>query len=57
MFIESPDSSGDERGDEHTPWVLSVIDWLLPWPALIVWLLVASRYAYGWVGVGVCLRG
>ena len=34
------------------PWVLRVIDWLLPWPALIVWLMVASRYADGWIGVG-----
>ena len=34
------------------PWFLTALDWLLPWPALIVWLLAASRYADGWVGVG-----
>ena len=52
MFIESPDSSGDHRGEPHEPWFLTAIEWVLPWPALIVWLLVASRFADGWVGVG-----
>ena len=51
-FIESPDSSGGGRDEPGLPWILIALDWLLPWPALIVWLLVASRYADGWVGVG-----
>ena len=31
---------------------MSLLGWVLPWPALIVWLLVASRYADGWAGGG-----
>ena len=51
-FIESPDSSGDGDEERREPWVLTAIDWLFPWPALIVWLLAASRYADGWFAVG-----
>jgi hypothetical protein len=51
-FIESPDSSGDGREEPRTPWILTAAGWLLPWPALIVWLLAASRFADGWVAVG-----
>ena len=51
-FIESPDSSDGGREEPGPLWILVALDWLLPWPALIVWLLVASRYADGWVGVG-----
>ncbi len=25
---------------------------IFPWPAIIVWLCIASRYADGWAGVG-----
>jgi hypothetical protein len=43
----------EERGEPAgEPWILALLDWVLPWPALIVWLCVASRYADGWVGVG-----
>ena len=51
-FIDTPDSSGDGGDGAREPWVLSALDWVLPWPALIVWLCVASRYADGWLGVG-----
>ena len=52
MFIESPDSSDDQDGEGREPWILTAIDWVFPWPAMIVWLLVASRFADGWIGVG-----
>lgn len=51
-FIETPHGPGDDRDGAHEPWLLSALDWVLPWPALIVWLCVASRYADGWLGVG-----
>lgn len=51
MYIESRDPYDDYRAPRE-PWLLTAIGWLLPWPALIVWLLVASRYADGWIGVG-----
>jgi hypothetical protein len=55
MFVGLVDSrhpfgDGPERAPQ--PWIVTVLDWLLPWPALIVWLCVASRYADGWIGVG-----
>jgi len=42
------DEGGQPAGE---PWILSLLDWVLPWPALIVWLCVASRFADGWAGV------
>jgi hypothetical protein len=43
----------EERGEPaREPWIVSLLDWVLPWPALIVWLCVASRFADGWAGVG-----
>ena len=52
MLVDTrhPFGEGDESAGE--PWLLSALDVLLPWPALIVWLCVASRFADGWAGVG-----
>jgi hypothetical protein len=51
-FIESHDRFDDGGDRSREPWLLSALDWVLPWPAAIVWLCVASRYADGWLGVG-----
>ena len=51
-FIESHDASGGGGDRAREPWLLTALDWVLPWPAAIVWLCVASRYADGWLGVG-----
>jgi hypothetical protein len=54
MFVGLVDSRqpfGDGPEPAHEPWIVTLLDWLLPWPALIVWLCVASRYADGWLGV------
>ena len=51
MFIESREPPGDAPGSGREPWLLTAVGWLLPWPALIVWLIVASRFADGWIGV------
>ena len=50
-FIRAPEPHGDDGEPAREPWVLSAIDWLFPWPAAIVWLCLASRYADGWLGV------
>jgi hypothetical protein len=51
-FIESQDRPGGRGEPSREPWLLTALDWVFPWPALIVWLCVASRYADGWLGVG-----
>jgi hypothetical protein len=51
MFVESRDPGRGDGDAAREPWVLTALDWLLPWPAAIVWLCVASRYADGWLGV------
>jgi hypothetical protein len=51
MLIDThtpPDDGGGPRGE---PWLVTALGWLLPWPALIVWLCVASRMVDGWLGV------
>jgi hypothetical protein len=53
MLVESRDpfDDGDERKSRE-PWLLALLDWFFPWPALIVWLCVASRLLDGWIAVG-----
>jgi hypothetical protein len=52
-FIEAGGSGdGDEDHRSGEPWLLTAFDFIFPWPALIVWLCIASRYADGWAGVG-----
>jgi hypothetical protein len=43
-----PPEPSRRRGE----WLFTVIDWLLPWPALVLWLLAAAMMFDGWVGVG-----
>jgi hypothetical protein len=42
----------DDRGSSREPWLVTMLEYVLPWPALIVWLCVASRVTGGWVSVG-----
>ena len=51
-FIESHEPFGDRGEPGREPWFVTALDWLLPWPAAIVWLCAASFYADGWLGVG-----
>jgi len=46
---QPPDDEGGGRSRE--PWLVSLLAWFLPWPALILWLCAASRVIDGWVGV------
>jgi hypothetical protein len=52
MLIDTREPPDDEgSGSEREPWFVGALGWLLPWPALIVWLCVASRVLDGWIGV------
>lgn len=51
-LVDTRNPFGDGPEPAHEPWIVTLLDWVLPWPALIVWLCVASRYADGWLGVG-----
>jgi hypothetical protein len=58
MLVESrePFERGDDRPSPREPWLVALLSWFLPWPALIVWLFVASRVADGWLSVA-CVYG
>lgn len=52
MFIDTREPFDEQSEPAGDPWILSLLEWVLPWPALIVWLCVASCFADGWTGVG-----
>lgn len=52
MLIDTHTPRDDGGGSRGEPWLVTALAWLLPWPALIVWLCVASRMVEGWIGVG-----
>ena len=52
MLVESRGPFDDRAKPSREPWLVTLLGWLLPWPALIVWLLAASRIVDGWAGVG-----
>jgi hypothetical protein len=37
--------------EPHKGWAWAVIGWVLPWPALVVWLMFAALTFDGWIGV------
>ncbi|MGI8780285.1 MAG: hypothetical protein ACR2L8_08985 [Solirubrobacteraceae bacterium] len=51
MLIDTREPPGDDGGSTHEPWLVALLGWALPWPALIVWLCAASRVVEGWAGV------
>ena len=52
MLVEARDPFDEGEKSSGEPWLVSLLGWVLPWPALVVWLLAASRLVDGWVGVG-----
>jgi hypothetical protein len=52
MLIDTREPFDDGHRRSREPWLVTLLDWLLPWPALIVWLCVASRLVDGWAAVG-----
>lgn len=51
MLVETHEPFDDGRPPSREPWLVGMLAWLLPWPALIVWLCAASRVLDGWAGV------
>jgi hypothetical protein len=51
MLIDTREPPDDGDGSTSEPWLLIALAWFFPWPALILWLCVASRYLDGWLGV------
>ena len=52
-FVEARDhGDGDDGHHAREPWILTAFDLIFPWPAIIVWLCIASRYADGRGGGG-----
>ena len=52
MLVDTRKPFDDHREPAREPWILTLFDLVFPWPAAVVWLCVASRYADGWLGVG-----
>jgi hypothetical protein len=52
MLIDTREPPDEGGGSGREPWLVTLLGWFLPWPALIVWLCAASRVLDGWVGVG-----
>jgi hypothetical protein len=52
MLIDTREPPSDEDGRSGESWLVQVVEWLLPWPALVVWLCAASLLLSGWVAVG-----
>jgi hypothetical protein len=52
MLVESRGPFDDDERSSREPWLITLLGWLLPWPALIVWLCVASRLLDGWPAFG-----
>jgi hypothetical protein len=51
MLVDTREPHDEGRGSAREPWLVMMLEWVLPWPALIVWLCVASRMLDGWAGV------
>jgi hypothetical protein len=51
MLIDTRDPAPRPRGDDRGNWLVAVVDVLLPWPALIVWLVAGAVVMEDWIGV------
>jgi hypothetical protein len=51
MLVETREPFDDRDRSSREPWLVTLLGWLLPWPALVLWLCVASRMLDGWAGV------
>jgi hypothetical protein len=52
MLVETREPFDEGRRPSREPWLVALLGWLLPWPALIVWLCALALAVDGWVGVG-----
>jgi hypothetical protein len=51
MLVDTRRPDDDGRGRSREPWLLTMLGYALPWPALIVWLCALSRVLHGWLAV------
>jgi hypothetical protein len=51
MLVETREPFDEGGRSSREPWLVTLLGWLLPWPALILWLCAASRMIDGWAGV------
>jgi hypothetical protein len=52
MLLIDAGAPPDPPPPRREPWLVSlVLDHLMPWPALVVWLLAAAVMTDGWPGV------
>ena len=52
LLIEAGGGPPDPRGPRREPWFVTLILQVLPWPAVVVWLLAGALVTSGWVAVG-----
>jgi bacteriorhodopsin len=51
MLVETREPFDEGGKPSREPWLVALLAWMLPWPALIVWLCAASRVLDGWTAV------
>jgi hypothetical protein len=51
MLVDTREPGDDGSGSSREPWLVSMLEWIFPWPALIIWLLAASQVLHNWIGV------
>jgi hypothetical protein len=51
MLVETREPFDEGEKPSREPWLVALLAWMLPWPALIVWLCAASRVLDGWTAV------
>jgi hypothetical protein len=53
LLIDTRGPPPDPPHPRRESWLISlVLDHLLPWPALVLWLVAAALMTDGWLGVG-----
>ena len=50
MLIDTRDGPPDGDDRHGRSWLFTVLDWVMPWPALIVWLVAAAIATPGLLG-------
>lgn len=50
MLIDTREHPPEPDHPRDEPWPLALLSWLLPWPALIVWLFAFGEVIDGWAG-------
>lgn len=51
MLVDTRRPDDDGREPSREPWLVTMLGYALPWPALIVWLCAMSRVLTGWPAV------